>query len=143
MNWSAFLYAIGAVVCLASADFFLKLSSTRISSSVGTLVYAMTAVLPPLVWVLWNKFSNSSLQVTKEGVLASIIVGLSFSLVVAFFSLTYAAGANLSVATPTIRMIAIVAVSALGIVVLREDFTLRYALGVVLTFAGVYFILTR
>ncbi len=96
MNLTAVAYAVGAVVCLASADFFLKLSSTRISSSMGTLVYAITAVVPALIWVIWMKATDNSLSITKEGVLASIMVGISFSLVVAFLSMTFAAGANLS-----------------------------------------------
>jgi transporter family protein len=139
----AFLYAVGAFVCLASADFFLKLSAGRISSSLGTLVYAVTAVVPAAIWVAWQGFANVPLQITREGVLTSIMVGISFSLVVVFLSLTFASGANLSIATPTIRLLGIVLASALGILILREDFTWRYALGVALTFAGIYFIVTR
>lgn len=143
MTPSVFLYAFGAVVCLASADFFLKLSSNRISNNLGTLIYAITAVVPAAIWVVWSKLDGANLQVTREGVLTSIAVGLSFSLVVAFMSLTFAAGGNLSVAAPTIRLSALVLASALGILVLGEPFTWRYALGVWLTFAGIYFIITR
>jgi len=143
MNPSAFLYALGAVVCLASADFFLKLSSTRISGSVGTLIYAITAIAPAAVWVAWMKYRDEPLQVTNEGILASMAVGISFSLVVAFMSLVFGSGGNLSVAAPTIRLSALVLASVLGILVLREPFSFRYAFGVVLTFVGIYFIITR
>ncbi len=143
MSISAILYAIGAFICLASADFFLKLSAGRISSSLGTLVYAVTAVVPAAIWVAWQKISNDSLQFTREGALASIAVGISFSLVVVFLSLTFANGANLSVASPIIRLLGIVLASSLGILVLGEEFSLRYAFGVLLTFAGIYFIITR
>ena len=143
MSVSAILYAVGAVICLASADFFLKLSSTRISSSLGTLVYAITAVFPALIWVVWMRVTNNALSITREGVLASMMVGISFSLVVAFLSLTFAAGADLSIASPTIRSAGIVLASSLGILLLREEFNPRYALGILLTFAGIYFIVTR
>lgn len=143
MTVSAILYAIGAFICLASADFFLKLSAGRISSSLGTLVYAVTAVVPAAIWVAWQKISNDSLQFTREGALTSIAVGISFSLVVVFLSLTFANGANLSVASPIIRLLGIVLASSLGILVLGEEFSLRYAFGVLLTFAGIYFIITR
>lgn len=143
MTLSAILYAVGAFICLASADFFLKLSAGRISSSLGTLVYAVTAVVPAAIWVAWQKISHESLQFTREGALASIAVGISFSLVVVFLSLTFANGANLSVASPIIRLLGIVLASSLGILVLGEAFSLRYAFGVLLTFAGIYFIITR
>ncbi len=134
---------MGAVICLASADFFLKLSSTRISSSLGTLVYAVTAVLPAALWVVVARATNASFHVTRDGILASVMVGISFSLVVAFLSMTFAAGANLSIATPTIRLAGIVLASALGILVLGEVVSWRYGLGILLTFLGVYFIVTR
>ena len=143
MNLSALLYAVGAFIFLAFADFFLKLSAGRISSSMNTLIYAVTAVLPAAIWVLWERLSNTTQLVTREGILTSIGVGLCFSLVVVFLSLTFANGANLSVASPIIRLLGIVLASSLGILVLGEAFSLRYALGVLLTFAGVYFIITR
>jgi drug/metabolite transporter (DMT)-like permease len=129
------------MLCLASADFFLKLSSTRISNSVGALVYAFAVIVVPSLWVAWQKFTGESFVITTEGILASIMVGISFSLVVVFLSLVFGAGGNLSVAAPTIRLSALVLASALGILVLGEPFTLRYAFGVVLTFVGIYFIL--
>ena len=137
------MYAIGAFVCLASADFFLKLSAGRISSSLGTLIYAITAVVPAAIWVAWQKFANEPLQITREGMLTSIAVGISFSLVVVFLSLTFANGANLSIASPVIRLLGIVLASSLGILVLGEAVSWRYAFGVALTFAGIYFIVTR
>lgn len=143
MSLSAVIYAIGAFVFLASADFFLKVSAGRISSSLGTLVYAVTAVLPAAIWVAWERLTNTSQMLTREGVAASMLVGISFSLVVVFLSLTFANGANLSVASPTIRLLGIILASTLGILVLGEQFSWRYGLGVLLTLAGIYFIITR
>jgi uncharacterized membrane protein len=143
MSPSVYGYALLTVLCLASADFFLKLSSTRISSSLGALVYALAVFIVPTIWVAWQRASGQSFLITTEGVLASVVVGVSFSLVVVFLSLVFAGGGNLSVASPTIRLSALVLASALGILMLREPFTLRYALGVLLTFFGIYFIITR
>lgn len=143
MNLSTIIFALGGAISVALADFFLKLSSGRISSNLVTLVYALTATLIPTVWVLWDKYHGAPLVFTREGAWLGVLVGLSFSLAVVFFSLTFATGVNLSIATPAIRIVAIVLASALGILVLREDFTLRYALGVVLAGAGIYLIVTR
>ena len=135
--------ALGTVVCLACADFFLKLSAGRISSSLGTLIYAITAVVPAAIWVGVEKLTNAPQQFTREGMLTSMAVGVSFSLVVVFLSLTFANGADLSIASPTIRLIGIVLASTLGILVLGEHFSLRYAFGVLLTVAGIFFIISR
>lgn len=143
MSPSLILYSLGAVICLACADFFLKLSANRISNSLGTLVYALTAVVVPTIWVMGSKFSNGEFQITRGGVLTSMLVGIFFSLVVVFLSKTFASGGNLTIAAPTIRLLALVLGSALGILVLGELFTWRWALGVALTFAGIYFIVTR
>ncbi len=143
MNLSTLLFALGAALSVALADFFLKLSANRISTNLVTLIYAFTATVIPTIWVLWSKFSGESLIFSREGALLGVLVGISFSLAVVFFSLTFASGVNLSIATPAIRLVAIVLASALGILILREDFTWRYALGVALTFAGIYFIVTR
>jgi len=143
MNPSVYGYAFLTVLCLASADFFLKLSSTRISSSVGALVYAFAVILVPAIWVAWQKFSGEALLITRDGVLASVAVGISFSLVVVFLSMVFGGGGNLSVASPVIRLAGLMLASVLGILVLGEPFNLRYAFGVALTIAGVYFIITR
>src|SRR5713226_1145294 len=100
LNTSAIIYAIGAVVCLALADFFLKLSSSRISLQVSALIYAMTAVAPPALWVAWTKLSNVEMQMTRAGILTSILTGIFFSFVVIFLSLTFFSGGNLSIASP-------------------------------------------
>jgi uncharacterized membrane protein len=143
MTLSAFAYALGAVICLAFADFFLKLSSSRISTNLNALIYAMTAVVPPALWVVWAKFSNVEMQVTRGGIIASALTGIFFSLVVIFLSLTFASGGNLSIASPAIRLSALVLASFLGILILGEVVSLRWVLGVLLTFAGIYFIITR
>ena len=143
MNLSVCLYALLTVLCLASADYFLKISSTRISNSLGALVYALAVILVPAIWVACQKWSGDTFLITAEGVLASVMVGISFSLVVVFLSIVFASGGNLSVAASTIRLSALVLASGLGIAVLREPFNLRYALGVVLAFIGIFFIVTR
>lgn len=50
---------------------------------------------------------------------------------------------SVSLGSPTIRVMGIVIVSLLGILILREPFTWRYALGVLFTIAGVVLIVFR
>lgn len=143
VNRTVFGYALACALSLASADFFLKLSAGRIGRSAGTLVYAATATLVAAGWVVSTILRGMPLGLTARGVITSALVGVSFMMVVAFLSGLFAAGANLSVAVPVVRLTGIVIAAVLGIVVLREPLTWRLGLGALLTLAGVYFIVTR
>jgi drug/metabolite transporter (DMT)-like permease len=103
----------------------------------------MTAVAPPALWVAWAKLNNVEMQVSREGIITSMLTGVFFSLVVVSLSLTFQSGGNLSVASPVIRLSALVLASFLGILILGEVVSGRWAFGVLLTFAGIYFIVTR
>jgi len=129
VNRTAFAYALGCALSLAAADFFLKLSAGRIGRSAG--------------WVASTRLRGLPLGLTPAGVLTSALVGVSFMLVVAFLSSLFAAGANLSVAVPVVRLTGIVIAAVLGIAVLGEPLTWRLGLGALLTLAGVYFIVSR
>ncbi|MBI3734266.1 MAG: hypothetical protein HY259_12560 [Chloroflexi bacterium] len=137
------LYPIGAALSLAAADFFLKLSSSRISSNLGTLVYALATIIPPAILLLIGRARGDSVTYSGEGLLYSVLMGISFSLVVVFLSLTFASGVNLSVGTPIIRMTGIIIASALGIAVFGEGVSLRYFIGFGLALLGIYFIVTK
>jgi bacterial/archaeal transporter family protein len=143
VNRTVLAYALGCALSLASADFFLKVSAGRIGRSAGTLVYAATATLVAIGWVVSTRLRGVPLGVTPSGVLTSALVGVSFMLVVAFLSGLFAAGANLSVAVPVVRLTGIVLASVLGIVVLGEPLTWRLGLGALLTLTGIYFIVSR
>jgi transporter family protein len=143
VNRTAIAYALGCALSLASADFFLKLSAGRIGRSAGTLVYAATATLVAAGWVVSTRLRGVPLGLTPAGVLTSVLVGVSFMMVVAFLSGLFAAGANLSVAVPVVRLTGIVIAAVLGIVILREPLTWRLGLGALLALASVYFIVSR
>jgi transporter family protein len=143
MNRTALAYALGCALSLASADFFLKLSANRISRSAGTLVYAASATVVAAIWVIDSRMRGVPLGLTPAGVLTSALVGVSFMLVVACLSGLFAAGADLSVAVPVVRLTGIVLAALMGIAVLGEPVTWRFGLGAVLTLAGVYCIASR
>ena len=140
MRWIPF-----AAVCaafLASADFFVKLASSRISSSLGAMVYGLTTLAAGLAWVLYERATGQPQYSTPQGWGYAILVGLAFSGVTFLLFVTYTK-VEVSIGSPTIRLTAIVLASLLGIVALREPVTWRYALGVVLAVAGVALIVAR
>jgi bacterial/archaeal transporter family protein len=135
-------FALLCSVFLATADFFVKLASTKISSSVGMFVYGATTFLFGLVWVGYLKITGQPLLVTRTGLLYSFAVGLAFSLVTMLLYITFAR-VSVSIGSPTIRVMGILLASLLGLLVLREPVTWRYVLGLILTIAGVTLIVFR
>ena len=140
MRWLP--YALACSLFLAAADFFIKLASDKISSSMGMFIYGATTFTFGLLWVGYMKISGQPLLITRTGVLYAIAVGLSFGIVTTLLYLTFAR-VSVSLGSPTIRVLGIVIASLLGILLLREPFTWRYALGMILTIAGVVLIVFR
>ncbi len=140
MRWIPF--ATVCAVFLASADFFVKLASTRISSSLGALIYGLTTAGTALVWVLYERASGQPQYSTPQGLGYALLVGLAFSGVTFLLFVTYSK-VDVSIGSPAIRLSALVLAGVLGILFLREPFTWRYLLGTVLAISGVLLIVFR
>ena len=140
MRWLPF--ALLCSVFLASADFFVKLASNKISSSMGMLIYGATTFTVGLLWVSYLKITKQPLLITRPGFLYSVAVGVAFSSVTILLYLTFAR-VNVSLGSPTIRVMGILIASFFGIVLLKEPFTWRYLIGLLLTIAGVALIVFR
>jgi uncharacterized membrane protein len=136
------IFALVCAIFLATADFFVKLASNKISASMGMFIYGATTFAFGLAWVSYLKITGQPLLVTRTGLLYSFAVGVAFSLVTMLLYLTFA-HVSVSLGSPTIRVLGILIASLLGILVLHEPFTWRYALGVFLTVVGVALIVFR
>ena len=135
-------YALVCSIFLASADFFVKLASNKISASVGMFIYGATTFTFGLAWVIYLKITGQPLLITRTGLIYSLGVGMAFSLVTMLLYLTFI-HVSVSLGSPTIRVMGIVIASLLGILILHEPVTWRYILGVILTIAGVALIVLR
>lgn len=140
MRW--FPYALICAIFLASADFFVKLASNKISASMGMLVYGAITFIVGLIWVGYLKLTKQPLLITQPGLLYAIAVGIAFGTVTILLYLTFAR-VNVSIGSPTIRVMGILITSMLGILLLQEPFTWRYLIGLILTVAGVALIVFR
>ena len=140
MRWIP--YALLCSIFLASADFFVKLASNKISSSMGMLVYGATTFTVGLTWVGYMKVTEQPLLITQQGLLYSLAVGIAFSVVTLLLYLTFAR-ISVSIGSPTIRVMGILIASMFGIFLLHEPITWRYLLGLLLTVAGVALIVFR
>lgn len=135
-------YALLCALFLASADFFVKLASNRISASIGTLIYGATTFSIGLIWVGYLKLTKQPLLITGPGLLYSAAVGVAFGAVTILLYLTFAR-VSVSIGSPTIRVMGILIASLFGILLLQESFTWRYLIGLILTVVGVGLIVFR
>jgi uncharacterized membrane protein len=140
MRWIP--YALLCSIFLASADFFVKLASNKISASMGMLVYGATTFTVGLTWVGYLKITKQPLLITQQGLLYSLAVGIAFSVVTLLLYLTFAR-ISVSIGSPTIRVMGILIASMFGILLLHEPLTWRYLLGLILIVAGVALIVFR
>ncbi len=105
-------------------------------------VYGATTFTVGLFWVGYLKITHQPLLITQRGLLYAIAAGLAFSFVTILLYLTFV-HVSVSLGSPTIRLLGIIIASLLGLLILREPFTWRYALGVILAIAGVALIVFR
>jgi drug/metabolite transporter (DMT)-like permease len=140
MRWLP--YALLCSLLLASADFFIRLASNKISASMGMFIYGATTFTVGMLWVGYLKLTGQPLLVTKTGLLYSMAVGVAFSAVTILLYLTFAR-VSVSLGSPTIRVMGILFASLLGILLLHEPVTWRYLVGLILTIAGVVLIVFR
>jgi uncharacterized membrane protein len=140
MRWLP--YALLCSLLLASADFFIRLASNKISASMGMFIYGATTFTVGMLWVGYLKLTGQPLLVTKTGLLFSMAVGVAFSAVTILLYLTFAR-VSVSLGSPTIRVMGILFASLLGILLLHEPVTWRYLVGLILTIAGVVLIVFR
>ena len=141
MHWIQ--YALLTSLALASADFFVKLASGKLSNSLAVLIYGCCTFVAGLTWVLLEKVQGIPQFFQISGLLAAIGVGISFSGVTLGLYTTFGADAPVSVAVPAIRLGGVLLVSLAGIIVLREPISLEYVIGVTLVCLGMYLIVKR
>ncbi|MFQ5408676.1 MAG: hypothetical protein ACE5FI_09690 [Anaerolineales bacterium] len=141
LTWQT--YAIGTAIALATADFFVKLTSGRISNGVAMFVFGVCTFVMSSGYLLWQRASGVPQHAQGVGVLTAIGVGVFFSLVTIGLYTAFSLGAPVSVASPAVRIGGLTLVSIAGILLLREALTVRYIVGMALALAGVYLIITR
>lgn len=141
MKW--FSFALAAMTAVATADLFIKLAAGKLSNSVAMLIYGTCTFLFGLGWVMWQRAVGVPQFAQTSGFLAAIGVGLAFSAATLLIYLTFGAGAPISLASPTIRLGALLLASLIGLTFFGEPLTWRYVVGVVLAVSGIYLIITR
>lgn len=141
MGWMG--YAIGTAVALAAADFFIKVATGKLSTSLALLLYGSCTFSLGLGWVLLDKLRGVSIHAQTGGVLAATGVGVAFSVVTVGLYLTFGKGAPITLVSPLVRLGGLLIASLAGFFLLHEPLTWRYVAGMALAVSGLYLIITR
>jgi len=142
MAWLNF--ALLTVVFYSVFDLFVKLSSDKMNSYFNAFIINLVATVVLLFFVIYAYFTGEKLfDVKPGGWLFSILAGLAIGAASIFFVKMFATGTNLSVGVPLVRVGMVVIGSILGIVLLKEGFSPKYILGVLLALAGLFLVVTK
>jgi bacterial/archaeal transporter family protein len=141
VNWVVF--GLISAMLMASGDFFLKIASGEVSSSVGVLLYGTCTFLTGLIWTLAQKSQGAPLFARPVGVAAGLATGVSFGLATVALYCAYSRGAPISIGSPLTRLGSLLLASLLGLTLLREPLTWRWGIGMAFAVTGVYLIVTR
>jgi|GEM_PF-1639401 len=142
LSTTTIFFFLAGMAVLGFADFSIKQSSGKISPSLGTLIYAVVAILPPLAWTLWTRV-HEPLLLTSEGARWAVLTGLAFGIFTGILFLLFSQGVNLSIGTPVVRMGGIALAALLGVLIFREHWNWQYIVGFVLAAVGIFLIATR
>lgn len=142
MNWIVF--AVLTIISYAIFDFFLKLSAERIHGGLGGFLINLVATLVLLAFIAYNKLRGETLTTPKPGgILYSILAGISIGFATIFFMKMFSANVNLSIGIPFVRIGIVLLASMLGILLLKEGFTIRYVIGMLLALLSLYLIIGK
>lgn len=142
LSTTTILLFLAGMAVLGFADFSIRQTAGKISPSLGTLIYAVVAILPPLVWTIWTRL-HEPLLLSAEGAQWAIVTGLAFGILTGLFFFLFSQGVNLSIGTPIVRMGGIAVAALFGIIIFREGWNWQYVIGFVLAAAGIFLIATR
>lgn len=136
-------YAAGTAVLLATADVLVKFAAGKLSNSIALLMFGCATFLISATWIIIERSRGTPLVAQPVGILVATAVGVTFTFVTLGLYITFAAGAPISLASPTIRLGGLLLASFVGMLLFQEPFTWRYAAGMVLAISGIYLIITR
>lgn len=142
LSATTIFFFLAGMAVLGFADFAIKQSAGKISPALGTLIYAVVAILPPLIWTLWTR-AHEPLLITQDGAMWAAITGIAFGVFTGILFLLFSQGVNLSIGTPVVRMGGIAVAALFGILVFREGLNWQYIVGFALAALGIFLIATR
>jgi len=134
MTW--LIFAISTAILYGFFDYFIKLTSGKVSDALATLIVDGIATLIATGYVIFLKFRGEQFMATKQGLTFAIIAGILTGLFSITFIKVFSAGANLTLGVLIVRVGMIIVSVSLAIGVLRESLTPIQMIGGALALVG-------
>ena len=134
-SWKIFavLYTLGTAGYAIGA----KLTGGRISPLLAVVIMTTAALTVSICLLFFYRFYDGQFTYTRYGIGAALFAGISIAVADLAIFFMYSRGAQLSTAGVLTEVIAIAVIAFVGIVLLREPFSLTKALGFLFSATGV------
>jgi len=137
------VYAFLTTIFYVGLDYFIKKTAGKIDDFLAAVIINVFAVLPALFVYIWLRITNKEILFSQEGLLYSVLAGVSIGIGTITFIKLFATGANLSIASPFVRIGIIIGTTLLGVFVLKESFTIRQVAGILLSISGLLLLIFK
>lgn len=137
MNWIT--YSLVAIGIVAVSDIFRKWASTIKDPFWTNFLFQLGAISAGLL--LFLLFSKNAESTSKQNAIA-FVSGFLISLFSLFSFKALATGPGVSIVMPVLRIGGVALVAALGVVLLKEKFTLQTLIGLLFSSIGMYLLFT-
>lgn len=136
MSWV--VWAILAIFLMGTSDLFRKLGSNLKDPAFANLIFQFGSFITAIVlFMIYRKTSND-----PKGILFALIGGVLISIFTLISFKTLSIGPGVSTVMPVLRIGGITLVTILGIVILKEKFSVQSLLGIVFSVVGLYLLLS-
>lgn len=138
-SWKLFaiLYTLGTAGYAIGA----KLTGGKISPLLGVIIMTASALAVSLCIHAWYRLSEGHLYYTRSGIGAALFAGASIAVADLAIFFMYSRGAQLSVAGVFTEVVAIAIIAFVGILLLKEPFSVTKATGFLFSALGILLLL--
>ena len=139
MSW--LIFALATIFFYSIFDLLVKISSSKINGGLGAFIMNIVSALVVLIYMAYSMWQGEKVLTSKPGgVMFSTLAGIAIGLASIFFIRMFATGTNLSIGVPLVRIGIVLLASLLGIFILKESITFKYAIGFIMSLVGLYLI---
>lgn len=139
MDWK--IWVILAAFFLGTTDFFIKLgANTKTNPVLSGLVFSIVAGVVSAIYFIYIKYCGTTIFTTRTGIIYAALGGLFVAIAQILLFIVYGK-AQTSIVIPAVKVGALLFVSFLGIIILKDNLTLIKVLGFIMSISGIYLLL--
>lgn len=138
MNWV--INALTAIGFIGISDILRKLGSQLKDPYFTNLIFQLGSFVTTALCYI---FFSRKIEQNTQGMMYALLGGVFVSLFTLFSFKTLQSGPGVSTVMPVLRIGGVAFVVVLGIVLLKEQFSIQKTLGLLLSFVGVFLLFSK